>query len=102
MLAKLGFEVVTASTPLEALAAAHSAPVDVVVLDIHLPSFDGVELGHELRANGVDVPFLFISGDPKALDEARAADFPRMSTLAKPYTAEQLKAAVSSALATGS
>ena len=94
MLQRMGFDVVTVNNPLEALDAAHKAPVDVVVLDVNLPNFSGVELGHELRANGVDVPILFISGDPASLDDARAAGFPRMTAIAKPYTAEHLRSAV--------
>ena len=94
LLAKMGFDVIMAETPLEAMSLAHDEDVNVVVADIHLPSFSGVELAHELRASGLEAPILFISGDPAALDEAGAAGFARTRVLGKPFTAAQLNEAI--------
>lgn len=94
LLARMGFDVVTAESPLQALSLAHDEAVDVVVADINLPNFSGVELAHELRAAGLDAPILFISGDPSALTDAHAAGFPRTRSLAKPFTAAQLNEAI--------
>lgn len=99
LLSKMGFDVVMAETPLEAMSLAHDEEVSVVVADIHLPKFSGVELAHELRASGLNAPILFISGDPKALGEAGAAGFDRTRVLAKPFTAAQLNAAIWETLA---
>lgn len=99
LLARMGFDVVMAETPLEAMSVAHDEPVNVVVADIHLPSFSGVELAHELRASGLDAPILFISGDPNALDKANRAGFARATILPKPFTAAQLNAAIWATLA---
>jgi DNA-binding response OmpR family regulator len=94
LLARMGFDVVMAETPLEAMALAHDETIDVVVADIHLPKFSGVELAHELRAAGLDAPILFISGDPKALDAAGTAGFARTSVLPKPFSAADLNSAI--------
>lgn len=94
LLAKMGFDVVMAETPLEAMTLAHDEDVDVVVADIHLPKFSGVELAHELRASGLSAPILFISGDPNALTDAGAAGFDHTRVLAKPFTAAQLNTAI--------
>lgn len=94
LLARMGFDVVIAETPLEAMSLAHDEEVSVVVVDIHLPKFDGIELVHELRASGLEVPIIFISGDPGALRDADMAGFPRTRVLAKPFTAAQLNAAI--------
>jgi DNA-binding response OmpR family regulator len=98
LLARMGFEVVMAETPLEAMSLAHDEEVAVVVVDIHLPKFSGVELAHELRASGVVAPILFVSGDPNALDDAGRAGFARTRMLAKPFTAAELNAAIWQAL----
>lgn len=99
LLAKMGFDVIMAETPLEAMSLAHDEEVNVVVADIHLPSFSGVELAHELRASGLEAPILFISGDPAALEDAFAAGFARARVLAKPFTAAQLNEAIWQTLA---
>ena len=99
LLARMGFDVLVAETPLEAMALAHDEDVDVVVADIHLPKFSGVELAHELRAAGLQAPILFISGDPGALTEAGSAGFARTRILAKPFTAAELNAAIWDTLA---
>ena len=94
LLARMGFEVIIAETPLEAMTLAHDEDVDVVVADIHLPNFSGLELAHELRATGLMAPILFISGDSRALGDAGKAGVDRTNLLAKPFTAAQLNAAI--------
>ena len=93
LLARMGFDVVIADSPLEAMSLAHDEDVSVVVVDIHLPKFSGIELVHELRASGLEAPIIFISGDPGALRDA-GASFPRTRVLAKPFTAAELNAAI--------
>ena len=102
LLARMGFDVVTAESPLQAMTLAHDEEINVVVADIHLPGFSGVELAHELRAAGLEAPILFISGDPRALEEAGAVGFPRTRVLPKPFTAAELNDAIWQALAAGS
>lgn len=94
LLARMGFDVVTAESPLAALTLAHDETIDVVVADIHLPNFSGVELAHELRAAGLRAPILFISGDANALTDAQAEGLDRTGILAKPFTAGQLNAVI--------
>lgn len=101
LLARMGFEVVTAESPLAALTLAHDEEINVVVADIHLPSFSGVELAHELRAAGLNAPILFISGDAQALRDAGAVGLPRTRVLAKPFTVAELNSAIWDTLAGG-
>lgn len=94
MLRQMGFAVATTDEPLAALAATHDQPVNLILADLHLPKFSGLELAHELRANGIHVPILFVSGDVKALEEARAAGLERTGVLAKPYTPAELNRSI--------
>ncbi len=98
LLQRMGFAVATTDEPLAALATTHDEPVNLVVADIHLPKFSGLELARELRANGIQVPILFISGDHLALEEAQAAGLERTGVLAKPYTVAELNRSVWSTL----
>ena len=62
-----GFEVVTASDGLEAVAAAARERPDLVVLDVMMPGIDGFEVVRRLRAEGTRVPVLFLTArDDKA------------------------------------
>ncbi len=62
-----GFEVVTASDGLEAVAAATRERPDLVVLDVMMPGIDGFEVVRRLRAEGARVPVLFLTArDDKA------------------------------------
>jgi PAS domain S-box-containing protein len=45
-----GFEVIEASTGMEALAAAENADIGLIVLDVNLPDIDGLEVCRRLRA----------------------------------------------------
>lgn len=94
LLKRMGFAVATTDEPLAALATTHDEPVNLVMADIHLPKFSGLELAHELRANGIHVPILFVSGDHKALEEAAAAGIERTGVLAKPYTVADLNRSI--------
>lgn len=94
LLKKMGFAVAITDEPLAALATTHDEPVNLIIADFHLPKFNGLELAQELRANGVHVPILFISGDVNALDLAQSAGLGRTAILAKPYTVAELNRSI--------
>ncbi len=57
LLARAGFEVLSAGEPVEGLAAATDPEVDVVVSDIRMPNLSGMDLLREIKAKrpGVEV-----------------------------------------------
>ena len=57
-----GFDVVTATAPRAALAAAAAGDFDVVVSDVHMPGMSGPELYSALRQLQPWLPVVFISG----------------------------------------
>ena len=57
----LGFEVESAATGREALAAAVSDPPAVIVLDVMLPDLDGFEVCRRLRTEGSRTPVVFLT-----------------------------------------
>ncbi len=66
-----GFEVDEAATGRSALAAVQDRPPDLVVLDVMLPDLDGLEITRRLRADGHQVPVLFLTARD-ALDDKLA------------------------------
>ena len=94
-----GYHVLTAGTGGEALAQllAHQDELALVLTDQMMPGFSGADLYREARANGITVPFLVTSG--YAPEETGAKGFdPEVPRLLKPWTAEQLAAAVDAAI----
>jgi two-component system OmpR family response regulator len=63
-----GFEVDEAGTGRAALDAVEQRPPDLIVLDVMLPDFDGLEVTRRLRARGVHTPVLFLTAKD-ALDD---------------------------------
>ncbi len=100
MLAASGYTVLDAEDGAAALRVMSSAPapIDCVVTDMMMPNVNGLELARLLRATRADLPIVFISGfaglDEQALREMRSIG----PMLAKPFTQEELTAAVRRAL----
>lgn len=68
----------------DAIEAVLALGADVIVLDVHLPSIDGIEVIRRLRDQGVVTPILVLSADDRA---ARRCDgFEHVSFLSKGST----------------
>ena len=73
------FEVRTAGSAPEALDAVAAAPVDAVLSDMQMPGMDGGALLAALRARGLDLPVVVLTGRRDACPEGAAG------VLAKPF-----------------
>lgn len=72
----------------EAFTRALRPGLDVIFSDYRMPNFRGLEALRLLRENGLDVPFILVSGSVDAADVAAAraagaADFLRKDNLAR-------------------
>ena len=63
-----GWEIKTAADGSSAIATARDFRPDAIVLDIMLPDIDGLQVLQRLRADGNDVPVLFLTAKD-ALDD---------------------------------
>jgi two-component system, LuxR family, response regulator FixJ len=61
-----------------------------LVLDHHMPRMTGLELAERLRADGVAIPILLITGIPSPMIIARAAELGIDRVLEKPFDEEDL------------
>lgn len=91
-----GWEVEVAGGGAEALALLQRGAFDVVVTDVNMPDINGLELirfvrGHERHAA---LPVLVISTEGRDRDVDRAMALGATDYLAKPFSPEQLVAAV--------
>jgi two-component system response regulator MprA len=76
-----------------ALAAAESAPPDLVVLDVMLPGLDGREVARRLRARSA-VPILMLTARDSVGDRVEGLDAGADDYLVKPFALEELLARV--------
>lgn len=87
-----GCDVVAADTAAQALSAAKSAPIDLLLLDRRMPGMGGVELLAALRNDGVGAPALATSAEVDATIDVRLRTAGFLDVLVKPLSIETLRA----------
>jgi two-component system, OmpR family, KDP operon response regulator KdpE len=96
-LAAHGYEVVSATSGAEALAAYTARRPDLVLLDLGLPDVDGLELVERIRAHAA-TPIVVLSARGAERDKVRALDLGADDYLTKPFGVEELLARIRVAL----
>ena len=86
-----GYDVHTAGTGADALAAAAAHPPELVVLDLGLPDMEGVEVIGGLRG-WTTVPVLVLSGRSDSTDKVEALDAGADDYVTKPFGMDELLA----------
>jgi DNA-binding NtrC family response regulator len=92
-------EVLTAETADDGLDMARQRRPDVVVLDVHLPDRNGLEMLRQLRAIDARCPVVFISGRGDADDAIEAMKLGAYDFLLKPLELKKMREIVEQALA---
>lgn len=88
------FEVRTASSGRAAVAEAKDFNPDIIVLDIMLPDFDGLEVMRRIRADNVDVPVLFLTAKDSVADRVVGLTAGGDDYVTKPFSVEELVARI--------
>jgi two-component system, OmpR family, KDP operon response regulator KdpE len=96
-LASHGYDVQTAATGEEALAAMDGRLPDLVVLDLVLPGLSGLEVCRRLRARS-SLPILVLSARGDERDKVAALDLGADDYLTKPFGVNELLARIRAAL----
>lgn len=86
------WDVQTAASGLEAVAKARDFQPDVIVLDIMLPDFDGLEVMRRIRAAGANVPVLFLTAKDSVGDRVAGLTAGGDDYVTKPFSLEELVA----------
>jgi two-component system sensor histidine kinase EvgS len=100
MLEELGYEVLTANTPAEALALAarHEVAIDLLITDVVMPEMDGRRLSNQLTELYPQLKTLFMSGYTANVIAHRGVLDEGVVFLQKPFAFETLAAKVRDAL----
>jgi two-component system, OmpR family, response regulator len=87
-----GWDVRTAGDGLAAVRAARDFRPDAVVLDMMLPDLDGLEVLRRLRADGGDVPVLFLTAKDAVEDRVAGLTAGGDDYVTKPFSLEEVVA----------
>jgi Response regulator containing CheY-like receiver, AAA-type ATPase, and DNA-binding domains len=74
--------VVEAGTAAEAISAAESHPIDILIADVHLPDMSGLQLTLKLRETLPHLPVIFATGD-RSVPGSEALE--QTALITKPY-----------------
>ncbi|MDR0837132.1 MAG: response regulator transcription factor [Propionibacteriaceae bacterium] len=87
-----GWQVSVANTGMQAVHLASEVQPDVVVLDIMLPDFDGLEVMRRIRAERADVPVIFLTAKDAVTDRIAGLTAGGDDYVTKPFSLEELVA----------
>jgi PAS domain S-box-containing protein len=101
LLETLGYGVIAAGSPVEALAlaAAHPGPIRLLLTDVVMPGMNGQELARRLTAARPEARCLFMSGYAADVLARQGVLDPGVRLVQKPFEYEELAAKVREALA---
>lgn len=93
-----GYETVTAEDGQVALDRALEGDIDLIVLDVGLPSMDGFEVLRHLRARGSGIPVIMLTARSSTRDAIEGLDAGASDYVPKPFAVAELLARVRSRL----
>ena len=93
-----GYHVLTAVSGSDGLRLFQSEAVDVVLSDVRMPEMDGLDLLARLKAVQPDVPVVLLTAHGTVGSAVEAMKLGAFDYLTKPFSRDQLRAAVQKAL----
>ena len=93
----LGYEVVAVEDGAQALQQSDLSHFDAFLLDLQMPNVNGFEAAQQLRAQGISVPIVAVSGTLNDEDQQRAVLCGFNAFVNKPLDADALRAALNPA-----
>lgn len=93
-----GYKVVTASDGDEGMQKAFDCRPDLIVLDVMLPGWSGLDILAELREKAQDVPVLILSARDKVADKIEGLGIGADDYVTKPFELPELLARVEAML----
>jgi len=97
-LEKDGYRVLTAHDGLRALELARQKQPDLIVLDLMLPSIDGLDVCRLLRGEGNKVPIIMLTAKTTETDKLIGLDLGADDYVTKPFSPRELLARVRAVL----
>ncbi len=92
------FEVLTASDGEEGYQKGKKENIDLIILDIVLPSKNGIEICKELRAFGITIPILMLTSKREEIDKVLGLEIGADDYVTKPFSIRELIARIKALL----
>ncbi|HEY3666039.1 MAG TPA: EAL domain-containing response regulator [Polyangiaceae bacterium] len=90
VLERRGYDVVTASSGVEALERLAAGGFDVLISDVRMPGMTGLGLLRAVRGYDLDLPVILVTGNPDLASAAEAVEHGAFHYLIKPVESERL------------
>ena len=100
MLTQEDFDIIPSANGAEAIAATHSSPPDLILLDIMMPVMDGYEVAQKLKGdpNTAHIPIILVTALNDISDRVKGLEAGADDFLTKPVDKSELKARVNNLL----
>jgi two-component system OmpR family response regulator len=92
-----GYSVITCKDGTETMEAFQRQPLDCLILDINMPSRDGLSIAREIRKNS-DVPIIFLSARTEEIDRIVGFELGADDYIPKPFSPREMVARVKAIL----
>jgi two-component system response regulator AtoC len=90
LLSRQNYEIICAKSGEEAIHYLELGDFSLVLSDIRMPGQDGIELLKKIRANGIETPFVFITGYASENAPIDAIKLGARDYLLKPFNLDEL------------
>ncbi len=94
VLNKEGFEVETLENPRLAMQVIQRREPDLLILDVAMPYMDGFEFSRKLRADGYDIPIIFMTAKDSIEDKLYGFRIGAEDYICKPFNHQEMVARV--------
>ena len=83
-----------------ALLAIKNQPPDLILLDVHMPDIDGIEVCKRIKADPTiaDIPVIFVSGEHEELNKIKAFSSGGVDYITRPFRIDEVISRVSTHL----
>jgi DNA-binding response OmpR family regulator len=93
------YEIISATDGEQGLQLAQKEKVDLIILDLVLPSLNGYEICRKLRADGLMTPIIFLTGQKKEeIDKVLGLEVGADDYVTKPFGTKELLARIRAVL----
>jgi DNA-binding response OmpR family regulator len=96
-----GYQVASEADGLAGFERASREPFDLLLLDLHLPGKDGLDICRDLRRQGKDLPILMLTARGQVVDKVVGLKLGADDYLAKPFDMMELLARLEALLRRG-
>lgn len=92
------FEVLTADDGEQGYYLGRNENIDIIILDIMLPSKNGIEICKDLRAKGITIPILMLTSKKEEMDKVLGLEIGADDYVTKPFSIRELVARIKALL----